>query len=48
MRADVTDESDVDRVFAAAEERFGTDSILASNAGILQVAAVDEMSLEDG
>ena len=43
---DVTIESDVDRLFFQAVERFGTVDVLINNAGIADSTPVDEMALE--
>lgn len=45
--ADVADESDVDAMFTAVRERFGTLDILVANAGIQRDAPAAEMSLAD-
>jgi glucose 1-dehydrogenase len=46
FRADVSNEEQVDAMFAAVRERFGTLDILVNNAGIQRDAPFDEMSLE--
>jgi glucose 1-dehydrogenase len=43
--ADVSDESQVQDMFAAVKERFGTVDILVNNAGLQQDAAFEEMTL---
>ena len=43
--ADVSDEAQVQAMFAAAEQEFGTVDILVSNAGLQQDAAFQEMTL---
>ncbi len=45
LRADVSSESDVDRMFAAMQDAFGTVDILVNNAGLQQDAAFDELTL---
>ncbi len=45
-QADVSEESDVQALFAAAVERYGTVDVVVANAG-LQRDAVDEMTLPD-
>lgn len=47
VRADVVDEGDVDAMFAAIHQRFGTLDILVANAGIQRDAPVAEMTLAD-
>jgi len=44
VRADVSQEPDVERLVAAAREAFGRIDILVNNAGIAAAAAVHEMS----
>lgn len=46
-RLDVTDESDVDRVFTDVEDAFGPVSILVAMAGIGQVVHFEELTYED-
>lgn len=46
VRADVSQEPDVERLVAAAREAFGRIDILVNNAGIAAAAAVHEMSTE--
>jgi len=45
QRADVSDESEVERMFAAMLESFGTIDILVNNAGLQQDAPFDELTL---
>jgi len=45
-RADVSDEAQVQAMFAAAVKEFGTVDILASNAGMEKNAPFHEMSVE--
>jgi len=44
-RADVSDEAQVQRLFAEAIERFGTVDIVINNAGLQQDAAIESMTL---
>ena len=46
LRADVSHEEDVERLFASAIERLGSIDILINNAGLQRDAAVHEMTLE--
>ena len=46
LRADVSNEADVERMFADAIAHFGTLHIVVSNAGLQRDAAIDEMTLE--
>jgi glucose 1-dehydrogenase len=46
LRADVSDEAQVQNMFARAIEHFGTLDILINNAGLQRDAAFSEMSLE--
>ena len=46
LKADVSSEADVERMFAAAIDYFGTLHISVSNAGLQRDAAFDEMTLE--
>ena len=46
VTTDVTNEGDVDNLFAQAVERFGTVDVLINNAGIADSTPVDEMTLE--
>ncbi len=46
LQADVSKEDEVDRMFAAAIEHFGTLHISVSNAGLQRDSAFDEMTLE--
>ena len=46
VTTDVTSEADVDNLFRAAVERFGTVDVLINNAGIADSTPVDEMPLE--
>ncbi len=46
LRADVSKEEDVERMFAAAISEFGTLHVLVSNAGLQRDAAFDEMTLD--
>lgn len=43
---DVTDEASVQRLFAAAGERFGRIDILINNAGVADATPTDELSLD--
>jgi len=45
FQADVSNESQVEAMFAAVREEFGTVDILINNAGLQQDAAIDEMTL---
>ena len=45
LRADVSNESDVERMFADAIAHFGTLHIVVSNAGLQRDAAIDQMTL---
>jgi len=45
--ADVSDEADVDRLFAAAVGRYGTVHMVVANAGIERPAAIEAMTLDD-
>lgn len=47
VRADVTEEGPVDRMFDEVRARFGTVDILINNAGIQKDAPATEMTLED-
>jgi glucose 1-dehydrogenase len=47
LKADVTDEKQVDALFASVLERFGTLDILVANAGIQRDAPAAEMTLAD-
>jgi sorbitol-6-phosphate 2-dehydrogenase len=47
VRADVTDEDDVDRMVAQALGAFGKLDILVANAGILKAADITELSATD-
>jgi NAD(P)-dependent dehydrogenase (short-subunit alcohol dehydrogenase family) len=44
--ADVTREEDVEQLFAAAVQRFGTVDLLVNNAGIADATPTEELSLE--
>ncbi len=44
LKADVSKEDEVERMFAAAVEQFGTLHIVVSNAGLQRGAAFDEMT----
>jgi 3-oxoacyl-[acyl-carrier protein] reductase len=44
VHADVTNESDVDRLFEETKNAFGTLDILVNNAGIYQYEAIEEVS----
>jgi len=44
VRCDVSDEEQVARFFAEAETRLGPPDVLVLNAGVLERAAIDEMS----
>ncbi len=46
LRADVSKEEDVERMFAAAVAHFGTLHVVVSNAGLQRDAAFDAMTLE--
>src|SRR5579871_3743438 len=46
IQADVSKEDEVNAMFAAAIERFGTLHIVVSNAGLQRDAPFDEMTLE--
>lgn len=46
LRADVSKEEEVERMFAAAVAQFGTLHISVSNAGLQRDSALDEMTLE--
>ncbi len=46
LQADVSQEADVDRMFAEAIAQFGTLHIVVSNAGLQRDAKFDEMTLE--
>jgi NAD(P)-dependent dehydrogenase (short-subunit alcohol dehydrogenase family) len=46
MPADVTDESQVERLFAATLERFGRLDVLVNNAGTFGFGAIDELPTE--
>ena len=46
VTTDVTNESDVDNLFAKAVERFGTVDVVINNAGVADSTPVDEMALE--
>ena len=46
-RLDVTDESDVDRIFNDVEQALGPVSVLVAMAGIGQVVRFDELTYED-
>ncbi len=45
VRADVSDESQVQAMFATARERFGAVDIVVNNAGLQQDAAIEDMTL---
>ena len=45
VKADVSDEAQVERMFARAVEEFGTVDILVNNAGLQQDAAIENMTL---
>jgi glucose 1-dehydrogenase len=47
VRADVSSEDDVARMFATVREEFGALDILINNAGLQQDAALDEMTLAE-
>jgi glucose 1-dehydrogenase len=47
LKADVSDEQEVENMFAQAIKAFGTIDILINNAGLQRDAAVHEMSLAD-
>ncbi len=46
VRADVSEEADVDLLFAAAKEAFGTVHVLVANAGLQRDASAHEMTLD--
>ncbi len=46
VRADVSNEDEVERMFATAIEQFGTVHIVVSNAGLQRDSTFDEMTLE--
>ena len=46
LKADVSKEDEVEQMFAAAIEQFGTLHIVVSNAGLQRDSAFDEMTLE--
>jgi glucose 1-dehydrogenase len=46
IKADVSSEEDVQRMFSSVVDRFGTIDILVNNAGLQRDAPVDEMTLE--
>ncbi|MDQ3010159.1 MAG: SDR family oxidoreductase [Acidobacteriota bacterium] len=46
IRADVTDEAQVQEVFRQTQERFGRLDLLVNNAGIFDGGPVDELSVE--
>ncbi len=46
IRADVTDEAQVQEVFRQTRERFGRLDLLVNNAGIFDGGPVDELSVE--
>jgi len=46
LRADVSNEAEVEQMFAAAIARFGTLHIVVSNAGLQRDSAIDTMTLE--
>jgi glucose 1-dehydrogenase len=46
LRADVSNEADVERMFADAIAHFGTLHVVVSNAGLQRDAAIDRMTLE--
>jgi NAD(P)-dependent dehydrogenase (short-subunit alcohol dehydrogenase family) len=46
IEGDVSKEEDVERLFAAVEERFGDCDLLVNNAGAIEPRLVREMSLE--
>jgi glucose 1-dehydrogenase len=46
LKADVSNEAEVERMFAAAIGRFGTLHISVSNAGLQRDAPIDEMTLD--
>lgn len=45
--ADVTDETQVERLFTAVEEQFGRLDVLVNNAGAFEGGPLDELSLQD-
>ena len=45
FQADVSNEDDVARIFAAVRDQFGTVDILINNAGLQSDAAIDQMTL---
>ncbi len=47
VRADVSDEESVERMVAAAVERFGALDLLVSNAGILRAGSLETMTADD-
>ena len=47
LQCDVTDRTQVDEMVRAARERYGRIDVLINNAGVIQVAPVEEMTLED-
>ena len=47
IQADVSQEEDVERMFAQTIETFGTVDILVNNAGLQRDSPIDEMSLKD-
>ena len=47
IQCDVTDRTQVDDMVRAARERYGRIDVLINNAGVIQVAPVEEMTLED-
>lgn len=46
IKADVSNEKDVQKMFGTMMERFGTIDILVNNAGIQKDAPIDEMTIE--
>jgi 3-oxoacyl-[acyl-carrier protein] reductase len=47
VRADVTDEADVERLVAAAKDRFGALDIVVNNAGVISHGPLQEVTLAE-